>query len=147
MKKNYVKAVIDTQLFLRAALNPNSLAFKIIFDLDERYVLVASKAIISEVRNVLYRWEIRIKFPHLTDRIAERLLSAFARAEIVEPDNVPNISRDSKDDKFLACALAAHANYIVSEDKDLLVLNPYQGIHIINALDFLQVLQNSPPET
>ncbi|MBI1282113.1 MAG: putative toxin-antitoxin system toxin component, PIN family [Anaerolineaceae bacterium] len=147
MKKNNVKAVIDTQLFLRAAINPNSLAFKIIFDLDEQYTLVASKAIISEVRNVLYRWELRIKFPHLTDRIAERLLSAFARAEVVEPDNVPSVSRDPKDDKFIACAVAAKANYIISEDKDLLVLNPYQGIQIINALDFLNVLQNISPET
>jgi putative PIN family toxin of toxin-antitoxin system len=115
--------------------------------LDEVYVLVASKAIMTEVRNVLYRWEIRIKFPHLTDRIAERILAAFARAEIVEPEDVPSISRDSKDDKFIACAVAAKANYIVSEDKDLLVLNPYQGIQIINALDFLRVLQDLPPET
>ena len=147
MKKNSVKAVVDTQLFLRAAINPNSLASKLIFDLDEMYVLVASKAIVTEARNVLYRWEIRIKFPHLTDRIAERILAAFARAEIVEPEDVPTVSRDSKDDKFIVCAVAAKANYIVSEDKDVLVLNPYQGIQIINALDFLRVLQDLPPET
>lgn len=146
MKKNSVKAVVDTQLFLRAAINPNSLASKLIFDLDEMYVLVASKAIMTEVRNVLYKWEIRIKFPHLSDRIAERILAAFARAEIVEPEAVPSISRDPKDDKFIACALAANANYIVSEDKDLLVLNPYKDIQIINALDSLHILQNIPPE-
>jgi len=144
VKKSNVKAVIDTQLFLRAAINPNSLASKIIFDLGNQYTLVASKAITGEVRNVLYRWELRIKFPHLTDKIAERLLATFVRAEMVEPESVPSVSRDPKDDKFIACALAAKANYIISEDKDLLVLNPYQGIQIINALDFLHMIQPLP---
>jgi len=49
----------------------------------------------------------------------------------------------SKDNIILACAAAGQAQYIVSEDKDLLVLNPYGSIQIINALDFLKVLR--PP--
>jgi len=33
------------------------------------------------------------------------------------------------------------ADYLVSEDKDLLVLNPYQGVKVVNTLDFLHILQ------
>lgn len=141
MNENPIKAVLDTQLFLRAAINLNSLPGKLIFSLRGKYQLVASDAIQAEVRDILYRPKIREKFPHLTDEIAEIVLNAFADAEIVEPTDVPAISRDPKDDIFLACAKTANADYIVSEDKDLLVLNPYEKIHIINTLDFLRVLQ------
>lgn len=142
MNENPIKAVLDTQLFLRAAINLKSLPGKLIFSLRGKYQLVASDAIQAEVRDVLYRPKIRDRFPHLTDEIAEIVLNAFADAQIVEPTDVPAISRDPKDDIFLACAKAANANYIVSEDKDLLVLTPYETIQIVNALDFLHVLQS-----
>lgn len=52
--------------------------------------------------------------------------------------NIPPVAdcRDPKDDKFLALALEAGADCIVSSDEDLLVLNPYHGIPVIRPLDF-----------
>lgn len=140
MSEEKLKAVIDTQLFLRAAVNLKSLPAKIIFDLREKYQLIASLAIQLEVQDVLYRPKVRRKFPHLTDEIAEKVLALFSDATIVEPTEIPAISRDPKDDVFLACAKIVEARYIVSEDQDLLVLNPYDEIQIINALDFLRIL-------
>jgi uncharacterized protein len=147
VSESKIKAVIDTQVFLRAAINPNSLPAKVIFDLRQQYELIASDAIISEVKDVLYRPKIRAKFPHLTDSIANRVLERLSTANIVNSTDIESISRDAKDDIFLACAKASGSQYIVSEDKDLLVLNPYEGIQIINVLDFLHVLQNPPSET
>ena len=46
----------------------------------------------------------------------------------------------SKDDKFLTLAVAAQADYIISGDADLLVLHPFQGIHIIKPADFLDII-------
>ena len=40
-------------------------------------------------------------------------------------------SRDAKDDPYLACALAAEADVVVSRDQDLLVLEKPFGIGII----------------
>ena len=59
------------------------------------------------------------------------------------PDDVPAVSRDLKDDIFLATAVLSGAQYIVTEDKDLLVLNPYDGIHILNAVEFLNIIRPS----
>ncbi|MGH2470091.1 MAG: putative toxin-antitoxin system toxin component, PIN family [Chloroflexota bacterium] len=53
---------------------------------------------------------------------------------------MPGVSRDSKDDKFLATAVAAGANYLVSEDEDLLVLKNHQGVQVVNIAAFLAVL-------
>jgi len=141
-----IKAVIDTQIFLRAAINLNSLPAKIVFDLRANYQLVISEATLVEVRDVLNRPKIRAKFPHLTDTIVERIMGVLSAADMVKPTEVESASRDPKDDIFLACAKAAEAQYIVSEDNDLLVLNPYEGIQIVNALQFLDVLQRPSKE-
>jgi len=49
-------------------------------------------------------------------------------------------SRDPDDHKVLECAVEAKAQYIVSGDKDLLVLKEFRGIQILRASDFLGVL-------
>ena len=38
---------------------------------------------------------------------------------------------------FLALALAAEAEVIVSSDEDLLVLHPWRGISILNPAEFI----------
>ena len=49
-------------------------------------------------------------------------------------------SRDAKDDPYLAAALAARANYVVSYHKDLLVLEKPFGIEIIRPAHFLRLV-------
>lgn len=48
-----------------------------------------------------------------------------------------NACRDPKDNKFLELALAAKASCIITGDGDLLVLNPFRKIPILNASNFL----------
>ena len=50
-------------------------------------------------------------------------------------------SRDAKDDPYLAAALAARANFIVSYDKDLLELKKQFGIEIIRPAQFLKLVK------
>lgn len=47
------------------------------------------------------------------------------------------VCRDQDDDIVLACALAADSRLIVTGDKDLLVLHPWQQIDILNPSDAL----------
>ena len=136
-----IKVVVDTQVFLRAAINRRSLPARVLFDLNEHYQLVTSQAILDEVSEVLFRPKLRAKFPRLTDEIAHQVIELLSSAEMVTPLNVPAVARDPKDDIFLACAQAASAEYIVSEDQDLLVLHPYEGVQIVNVLDFNHILQ------
>ena len=59
-------------------------------------------------------------------------------ARVVIPSPLPKQTcRDAKDDKFLACALAAGASLIVSRDQDLLVLEKPFGIEIVTPRQFL----------
>ncbi len=61
--------------------------------------------------------------------------------------DVPLVSRDPKDDKFLATAKAAGATYVVSKDEDLLVLGTYDGIQIVPAATFLRLLESGTDGT
>lgn len=60
-------------------------------------------------------------------------------AIVVQPSAVPRVvPNDPDDDHVLACALAAHADLIVSGDrKHLLPLGSYQGIDIVTPADAL----------
>jgi predicted nucleic acid-binding protein len=51
------------------------------------------------------------------------------------------IARDPQDNTIVACALATHAHYIVTRDKDLLDLQSYQGIRILSPERFLTLLR------
>ncbi len=50
-------------------------------------------------------------------------------------------SRDREDDMFLACALASKAEYIVSNDRDLLALGKPFGVRIVTPGEFLRTLE------
>ena len=54
--------------------------------------------------------------------------------------------RDPKDDKFLELAISGKANYIVSGDKDLVVLNPFQRIPIVRPDALLRLLTEESTE-
>lgn len=59
-------------------------------------------------------------------------------AILVQPTAVPRVvPNDPDDDHVLACALAAHANLIVSGDRDLLDLSNYQQIPIVTPAEAL----------
>jgi putative PIN family toxin of toxin-antitoxin system len=47
------------------------------------------------------------------------------------------VCRDPTDAKFLALAIAARADILVSSDLDLLVLHPWRGIPILTPAQFL----------
>jgi predicted nucleic acid-binding protein len=55
------------------------------------------------------------------------------------------IAADPDDDIFLACALAAGAQYLVSGDSHLLDLGQWRGIEMVTVNDFLA--QHFPEDT
>lgn len=70
------------------------------------------------------------------------LLKIYAdEAVVVKPKPLPEpVCRDADDDALLATALAGHAEFIVSGDKDLLVLGEFQGVKILSPRQFLELL-------
>lgn len=83
MSEKTVKAVIDTQLFLRACINQRSLPAKLIFDMADQYELVVSQAIVDEIEDVLNRPKLRARFTTLTDEIVEQVSALLSNTSQV----------------------------------------------------------------
>ena len=135
-----IKAVFGTNVFLQALINPHSRCDQFLDEFVDDYELVLSPAIIREILEVLHRPRLRAKFPHITQLNIARIIALFEQATVVEPKDVPSVSRDPADDKFLACTKLAGAEYLVSEDKDLLVLEVYEDSRTCQPAEFNELL-------
>ena len=51
------------------------------------------------------------------------------------------IDEDPGDDKYLACALEANADFIVSGDEHILAIGEYEGVKILSPQEFLKILE------
>ena len=76
------------------------------------------------------------------------LLKLFATGfHIVFTTRTPEIHvvTDPDDDKFIACALALKAGYVVTGDKALVDVQQYQGIKIVTPREFLEIIRGLKP--
>jgi len=77
----------------------------------------------------------------LQNRILEFV---FFYSEIVEPtEHISHIIEDPEDNKFLECALAAAAKFIISGDPHLINVAEYKAVKIVSAATFLNLVLKS----
>ena len=136
-----MRVVLDTVVFVRGLIKPSNACGRTIFLHGERFQLVVSREILTEILEVLRRPEIESKFSPNAAVDFHKLLGFFSKAEAVELEDILNVSRDAKDDMFLATAIAGQADYLVSEDEDLLIIGKYQGVKIVNCRQFADILE------
>lgn len=135
-----MKIVLDSVILVRGMINPASPSGRVVFDYSEGLEWIVSAEIVAEYLDVISRPEITRKYRATSHLKMPLLLKLLDLATIVKPDGVPPVSRDPGDDKFLAAASVGNAEYIVSEDKDLLDLGSYEGIAICTVETFLRYL-------
>lgn len=134
-----MRIVIDTNVLLSGLLwhgTPHTLLSHVRSGTAE---LMMSHALFEELTEVIARRKFAAILQRTT-RTPERILSELhALAEMVAVPPLPlPVCRDPDDDAVLACALAAHADLIVSGDDDLLSLKEFQNIPIITAAQAMQ---------
>ena len=133
-----MRAVVDTNILIRALLKPQGTVAPILGRLRQGdYVLLYSTEILEEIADVLGRPRFRNKYG-IRDRDIEALLALLVlRGEKVVPSQRIEVCRDPKDDKFLEAAVAGQAGSLVTGDRDLLVLSPFEGIPFLSPAEFL----------
>lgn len=136
------RVVLDTQVLLRGAVARTSSLSSRIYDAwrDGRFTLLLSEPILAEVEEVLQGPEVLQKL-RLSAIEARALVVLLRRRGFLASPTIPiKRSRDPDDDKFLECAVAGDADYLVSADADLLSLGEIQGIPILDPPAFWQEL-------
>jgi uncharacterized protein len=135
-----VKAVVDTNIWISALLNSAGASRQIAERLEaDQFALICSNELIVELTQVLARPKfVRI----INSNQADRFIALLQRkAVLVQLQDVAAISRDPKDDVFLACAAISDSDYLVSGDLDLLDLQTHWRTQIISPAKFLSILE------
>lgn len=105
--------------------------------IDGKFKLIVSNEILVEYERVFEELNKKVKNPN-SNRILELVK---LNAEMVIPVTfVKPICRDKDDDKFITATIGGSAQYIVTGDDDLLVLNGHQNLKILKPKSFLENL-------
>ena len=140
---NDPRVVVDTNVLISGLLGiKNSPSGKILKAMrNQKFILINSPLILKEIGEVINRKRI-VKITKMS--VEERksfLEELIERGEVSAGNQLSKlIGRDVKDDKILACAYEAKADYIVTGDEDLLVLKEYEGTMITTPKEFIEIL-------
>lgn len=135
-----LKIVLDTNILLICL--PTKSKYRLIFDnlIAGKFQLVISNEILSEYIEILGRKTNSI----IANNVAELLLTLknVRKSEVYYRWNL--IKADADDNKFVDCAIAASADFIVSNDRHFGELEKidFPKINVINSENFLLLLQN-----
>ena len=129
-----IRVVVDTNVFVSSFFggNPGK-----IVDLwkSGQITLCLSRPIIEEYVEVLRRLELQaeLELGELLNLFAHGLHALFA----AKTPELHLVDEDPADDKFIECAVALKAKFIISGDKSLRAIEDYMGIKIVTPKEFL----------
>lgn len=129
-----MRIVVDTNVLISGVFF-GGFPRKILGEIVRRNLTACATAEIVDEYEEIVQEMIDRKQGHINRDILVPLIRTM---EIIEPVTQVKMSRDPDDDKFLGCAKDARALYIVSGDKDLLVLGRFENIEIITAKEFCE---------
>jgi len=106
-----LRLVVDTNIVVSAALKPDGQQRTVLLlAMTKPARLYVSDAILSEYREVLWRPELRIR-----KGLRRQLLQLIRNQSLLLiPPRLLRVTKDPDDDKFLECADAARADYLVT---------------------------------
>lgn len=137
-----MRAVLDTNIYVSAIALPGGQAEKALFAaIERRCDLVISKPIIHEVLEVLAR-----KFERDAEELARMAVFLAELGAVVHPKKTLRVLSEEPDNRILECALAGHAEIVVTGDRAMLALDEFQGIHLLSLREFLnRIALNQTP--
>jgi len=130
------RVVVDTNALVSRLLIPKSVPGRAVRKAVDSARVLVSEDTMNELAEVLSRKKFD-QFISLRDR--QHFIRLLARVVELVPIIYPvRICRDPKDDQMLEVAVNGRADLIITGDKDLLVLSPFQGIAIISPAEYLR---------
>jgi len=134
-----MKVVIDSNIFISSFFwggHPREVFERIVNGLDELFI---ADEILNEIVTVMSSNKFAANGSEIESYI--RIIEKYSKKLILK--NISkSISRDKDDDTIIQCGLDGNVDFIITGDKDLLVIREYGNIKIINPKDYLELLKN-----
>ncbi|MDR0833377.1 MAG: putative toxin-antitoxin system toxin component, PIN family [Candidatus Symbiothrix sp.] len=135
-----MKVIIDTNLWVSFLIGHNLSALKS-WCKNEQLSIYICKELVSEFLDVVSRPKITkyITAQDIFDtlKLMECCVSKLIQIQAVSP------VRDAKDLYLLSLADTVSADYIITGDKDLLILEQHNQTQIVTRSEFMQILNSS----
>jgi putative PIN family toxin of toxin-antitoxin system len=137
-----MRVVLDSNIIVSRFLSPHGLTAQILdFVENERLILVVSEPILTEYQEALMQEPVKRRHGMSDAEIKEAVQQLTQISILVVPTvKVTVVTDDPDDNKFLECALAGNALYVISRDPHLLTLEVYNDIRILRPHIFLELL-------
>jgi putative PIN family toxin of toxin-antitoxin system len=103
---------------------------------SRRITVLISREILTEYLRVFAYPKFQLSEQEIRPLIEEELLPFVETIRVRR--RLAVIHRDPDDDKFLECAVAGRAQYLVTGDRDLRELGSFRGTTILTASEFLE---------
>ncbi|MEG4516657.1 MULTISPECIES: putative toxin-antitoxin system toxin component, PIN family [unclassified Microcoleus] len=134
-----MRVVIDTNILVSAALAGRKPASVITWVINQPdYEWVVSEEILAEYQEVLSRRKLK-----LTDVQKERWLNLIqGSTQLIDVSIEIDFPRDQKDAKFIACALSANADFLITGDRDFTEVQSLENTLIISVSLFAELIMN-----
>ena len=133
-----LRVVLDTNVIVSAMLFTGKASYLVDKWKSGSIILLATKEIIREYLRVLAYPKFGLNQIEIETLLNQEILPYI---ETIKTKGVsPALSRDPDDDKFLACAAAGKADFIVSGDDDLLTLQRIGKCPIIAVDEFMKIV-------
>ena len=134
-----MRVVLDTNTLISALLFSGTASHLVPLWQSRRLNVLVSKGILQEYLRVLAYPKFRLSDQEIRGLIEEELLPFVETVRVRR--RLAVIRRDPEDNKFLECAMAGRAEYLVTGDQDLLELSSYRGIAILTVGEFLKRIE------
>ena len=128
-----MRVVLDTNVLISGLFWKGPPRQIIDLAIAHKVEVIISSEILTELEAVLYE-DFALPYEKIEEIIRDVLSYSYS---VVATNVTIKGLRDLKDTKIIACALSLNADYIVTGDKDLLVIKEYKGIHIVSPKSFL----------
>ena len=142
-----MRVILDANIIVSYLLSPDHegcISEIVTAALLGRYSLLVPPGLADEVGGAVNR--ARYLAGRITAQQAADLMDVLAQAAISIPAiarQIPAIVRDSKDDYLIAYAVMGQADYLVTGDKDLLVIRQVGDLRIVSTHEFQAILRGA----
>jgi uncharacterized protein len=134
------RIILDTNLWISFLITAKYEQLDALL-LEQRCQLLFSKELLHEFVTVSRRPKLRKYFK--VDALSDLLELIDEYAEFVEVTTDVNLCRDPKDNFLLSLGIDGKAEYLITGDKDLLVLEKLENMQICTMTDFLKQVDSN----
>jgi uncharacterized protein len=138
MPRESIKIIIDSNIWISFAIGKRMEKLRIVID-NPQIIVYSCTEIIMEFNNVARRQKLK---KYLSENRINEVNEIISLVTVKESPTLQlAISRDVNDNYLLSLAQKIQADYLITGDFDLLVLERFENTQIVNFNQFLEIIE------